>query len=1519
MRKSFLKKFPLLVLASLMLLSNLFGYLPSMASAANADGSLTVAEAIANNSGTGTVEGYIVGHATGSLSANFQAPYSNDFNFLIADSSNERDKTKLLDVQLTTAYRAQFGLQTNPGIIGKKVKVTGSLAAYNTFPGLRTPTALAFIDGSTPENPPQTGVITITAAKKATGTVTIEGVVTADNAVIGGGKLSTYMQDSTGGINIFSSSTAGFPDLVEGDRIQVTGTITSYKDLTEIAPTNIQVIARNQAVPAPVQISLAELQDPAIAEQYEGQLVHMTGNFKVVPETPAGGGYNIQAVDQLFNGTTVRIIEGSMDIAAVEQGKWYEVTGILGQYTTYQVIPRKASDVVLSINQPPLYPNLPGEYEATVARVVDGDTIALQSPVLGATNVRFLNIDTPESDAYINLNGGVKTEADQNQLDLGLAAKHYMESLLLPGDTVILKIGEEATDQYGRLLAQVIRKSDNLNTNLEMVHKGYAVTYFIWPVGSVDEYNSYQAAVKAANDQSLGIWNPANPLQELPFVFRSRFSGEGLTRPVGNSDTKVYVDKAEWASVPVEKRIFFNTEAEAIANGYSKAGQVPVPPLPDGTGKKVIFDNTHGQTAGAADWVIDGAFSDFADGLRADGFTVDALERLIPYTFGEQAVTYDKLKNYDVFIIGEANIPYKKSEQDAMLQYVKDGGSIFFIADHYNADRNKNRWDASETMNGYRRGAWENPAKGMSADEAASAAMQGVESSDWLGQNFGVRFRYNALGDVENLTDVVSPDQSFGITAGVNSVSMHAGSTLAILDPTKAKGLVYVPTNVPSWANAVDSGIYSGGGRAEGPFAAVAKLGAGKAAFIGDSSPVEDATPKYLREETGTKKTTYDGFKGEATNDDFLVQTVEWLANDESYTSLTQVADLQLDQPTQLLAFENPAQSTEPQAEPWAAPAAGYKWYDPSTFKAGSYGSTQQPPVQAQYKFVHQSTLPNAVQFQIRVTVDNLLPGQTVSNLTVGIYLSGGTQVAKFQNADGTWPAGYGYSTSFSAAADATGHAYKDITVQINPATVGQASLRLKVNGNNQITETVSIANVPAEPLPTDHPQVPEKISIAAARHTAEGSLVTVEGVITSEPGAFGGQSFYLQDDTAGIYVFQSATGYHAGDKISISAIKTIFNSELELTDPVILEKIGSASLPEAIVQPTLNDENQGRLVKLENVVIQNYKAASPAGSFEFDVVNGSNTTHVRVDGRTGINFDGFNAAFPAGSQVNIIGISSIFKGIYQLKPLALGAVELSDVIAPTTSVQVDGVTGENNYNNKDVTLTFIAEDNVKGVGVEKTEYRLNGGDWNVVQGPVSISDEGKNVVEFRSADKANNIENTQNVQIWIDKTAPVVSYEGSASFYQTDSAVTLVVTASDTFSGVKAIAFTLDGVQIGSIDTISPLTLSAGSHALIVTAVDHAGNETNTTLSLTSIMDLNHLDALLSIGESNNWIANHGTAQSLQSKVKNILTANKDKNQLQMLEQLIKEINKESGKLIDSNFAEFLLNDLEYIKANEL
>lgn len=688
----------------------------------------------------------------------------------------------------------------------------------------------------------------------------------------------------------------------------------------------------------------------------------------------------------------------------------------------------------------------------------------------------------------------------------------------------------------------------------------------------------------------------------------------------------------------------------------------------ENAGKKVLFDNTHGQTAGAADWVIDGGFSDFGNGIAGGGYSVKELRKSTP-------ITYADLAGYDVFVVAEPNIPFKTSEQAAMLQYVQQGGSIFFIGDHYNADRNKNRWDGSESINGYRRGAWEDPAKGMSTEERNSAAMQGVASSDWLGENFGVRFRYNALGDI-TANNIVAADQAFGITEGVKGVAMHAGSTLAITDPTKAKGIVYLPKTNAAWGNAVDQGVYNGGGVEEGPYVAVSKVGLGKAAFIGDSSPVEDASPKYLREETGAKKTTYDGFK-EVDDAKLLLNTIDWLAEKETYTRLNQVENLKLDQPTALLPFEAPAASTEPQAEPWSAPAAGYKWWDTSTFKPGSYGSSTNVS-QPEYSLIHQDQLPNAESFQIRVQLGNVAPNATLSGFSAGIYTAGGTQVAQVQNADGTWPSSYGYSPTFNITADAKGLAYKDLTVRIKPGTSGAASLRLRQNGTNLLTKSVTIANVPAQPLPgIEQPgaNTPELSTIASARAQAEGTNVTLEGVVTTEPGAFGGQAFYLQDETAGIYVFQSQAGFHQGDKIRVTAPLALYNTELELTTPTAIEKVGTAELPAAKIADTVTDANQGQLIQLKNVKVSSIVPATPAGTFEFDATSETGSvTHVRVDGRTGLTQEQF--AYKEGDKLDITGVSAIFRGAFQLKPRGAADLAPSAVTQPEEPEQPQPVDG---------------------------------------------------------------------------------------------------------------------------------------------------------------------------------------------------------------------------------------------------
>ncbi|GAA0315923.1 hypothetical protein GCM10008967_03080 [Bacillus carboniphilus] len=551
-------------------------FVPYVSKAETGTDAITVSEAIANNSGTATVEGYIVGHTKATNSYDFEAPFGNDYNIAIADSPTETDASKILPVQLTSDFRAEFGLLTNPDIIGSKIQVTGSLEAYFSVPALKSPTNMEFVEGEpTPEEPTDPQDLTIAEAKTKNGqTVTVQGVVTADNSAIGGGKLSTYMEDDTGGINIFAFDPTGFPELEAGDEVKVTGEITSYNGLTEIVPESdgVEVLAKNQPLPSAKVVDLSLFTSDA-AEPYEGTLIEVEAFVQSIPGSPAGGGYNVTIVDDEFNGTTLRVMEDTNAISALEAGKWYTLTGIVSQYNSYQLIIRSANDVQLLEEQLPA-PNPSGEYTSTVARVVDGDTIHLETPVLGTTTVRFVNMDTPET--YHS----VKNELDQNQLDHGNAAKEYMNTLLKAGDEVIVKVGQEAHDDYGRLLGQVIRKSDNLNTNLEMVEKGYAVTYFIWPVGDETEYEQFQAAVREAKQNEWGIWNPEDPLLELPFEFRAREQGnKGFSKPVGNSDTKEYVEPNSWELVPVDKRIFFWSEEEAQAAGYTPAeGTTPEEP-----------------------------------------------------------------------------------------------------------------------------------------------------------------------------------------------------------------------------------------------------------------------------------------------------------------------------------------------------------------------------------------------------------------------------------------------------------------------------------------------------------------------------------------------------------------------------------------------------------------------------------------------------------------------------------------------------------------------------------------------------------------------------------------------------------------------------------------------------------------------------------------------------------------------------------------------------------------------------
>ncbi|KUL30983.1 endonuclease [Actinoplanes awajinensis] len=130
---------------------------------ATAAASLTVAQAIAGQSGSGTVLGYIVGEPTATSTVKF-SNFTGDTALAIADSKTETSTTKMLYVQITSSYRSSFGLLSNPSLIGKALTVSGSLEAYFSHAGLKSPTAMTL--GSTSTTSP-TATTTATATPTA--------------------------------------------------------------------------------------------------------------------------------------------------------------------------------------------------------------------------------------------------------------------------------------------------------------------------------------------------------------------------------------------------------------------------------------------------------------------------------------------------------------------------------------------------------------------------------------------------------------------------------------------------------------------------------------------------------------------------------------------------------------------------------------------------------------------------------------------------------------------------------------------------------------------------------------------------------------------------------------------------------------------------------------------------------------------------------------------------------------------------------------------------------------------------------------------------------------------------------------------------------------------------------------------------------------------------------------------------------------------------------------------------------
>jgi micrococcal nuclease len=130
-----------------------------------------------------------------------------------------------------------------------------------------------------------------------------------------------------------------------------------------------------------------------------------------------------------------------------------------------------------------------GPTTATVARVIDGDTIELSS----GERVRYLMVDTPESTT--------ETEC------FGPEAK-LLNEMLVDGKQITLRYDEQCTDDFDRLLAYVEVSGQEVNRVL--LERGYACVLHIPPNGD-DIADEYDALETEADMLDKGLWAACDP------------------------------------------------------------------------------------------------------------------------------------------------------------------------------------------------------------------------------------------------------------------------------------------------------------------------------------------------------------------------------------------------------------------------------------------------------------------------------------------------------------------------------------------------------------------------------------------------------------------------------------------------------------------------------------------------------------------------------------------------------------------------------------------------------------------------------------------------------------------------------------------------------------------------------------------------------------------------------------------------------------------------------------------------
>jgi predicted extracellular nuclease len=395
---------------------------------------VTAPEAIAPGTEfTLTVE---VGNVSETAASNvtISLPIASHFELLAAPEGAEvadgRLTWTIAEIAANGAQTAEITLQSpftyvDTLLTGYFAAADGYLAAFGP------PQRIAMAGGSIP----------IATARTLVGsTVTVEGVATMYTGGYFAGSTSTkfYIQDDTGGVQIFVPGGMNSVNVDLGDVVRVTGEIEIYRDSVEVIPgdfaRDIEIVATGEPLPEPRPVSGTEL------ESAVGQYAVAEGTITRIEEFSFS--YEVDLQDA-SGGTVLLYIEKDTGVTAepLILGNRYRAVGVAELYSgQLQLKPRLQTDLVEII--PPVVllemqtdnTAQPGAVLTYTVTAANYTTEALRNVLVelavpgGAANAALVQPD----ENGIATDGRVLWEVDELAGEGGTAVFHY--TFTVPND-----------------------------------------------------------------------------------------------------------------------------------------------------------------------------------------------------------------------------------------------------------------------------------------------------------------------------------------------------------------------------------------------------------------------------------------------------------------------------------------------------------------------------------------------------------------------------------------------------------------------------------------------------------------------------------------------------------------------------------------------------------------------------------------------------------------------------------------------------------------------------------------------------------------------------------------------------------------------------------------------------------------------------------------------------------------------------------------------------------------------------